>query len=392
MITTTLVRGPRIGGLERSLAERAAIVALAAHGSPETAARLGMDVGPMPSDSSVDEKLSRHFRRLVRHRGAISNVEIIDVRDGGGRRIAIPIAPGQYAFLPFPPPPAFPLRNLAFYLSLIAIGATAIAVYAANRMMRPLRMLESTIAKVGPDGTIPQMPEKGAPEIRATAQIINRLTARLNAVTESRMRLVAAAGHDLRTPMTRMRLRTEFIEDEDERAAWLKDINELDRIADSAIRLVREEVSSDVREPVDLGGLVREIAAELGDLGMSVQLRPMDRAEIVAPPFAMKRALRNLMINAATHGGGAEVGLRSDRHGIIIAIEDNGPGIPGALIERVFEPFFRVDEGRRQFHPGAGLGFAIAREIITRNGGRLTIENRLAGGLRQTVSFDPAPA
>ena len=106
------------------------------------------------------------------------------------------------------------------------------------------------------------------------------------------MRLVAAAGHDLRTPMTRMRLRTEFIEDEEERAAWLKDINELDRIADSAIRLVREEVSSDPKEPVDLGGLVREIATELGDLGMSVKLKPMDRAEIVVPPFAMKRALQ----------------------------------------------------------------------------------------------------
>lgn len=392
VITTTLVRGPRIGGLERALAERATIVALAAHGSPDAAARLGVDVGPMPPGSVVDEHLSRRLRRMVRHRGVASNVEVVARPDGEERRIAIPIAPGRYAFLPFPPPPAFPLRNLAFYLSLIAIGATAIAVYAANRMMRPLRMLESTIANVGPDGIIPHMPERGAPEIRATAQIINRLTARLNAVTESRMRLVAAAGHDLRTPMTRMRLRTEFIEDNEERAAWLKDINELDRIADSAIRLVREEVSSDPKEPVDLGGLVREIATELGDLGMSVKLKPMDKAEIVVPPFAMKRALRNLIINAATHGGGAEVGLRSDSQGIIIAIEDNGPGIPGALIERVFEPFFRVDEGRRQFHPGAGLGFAIAREIITRNGGRLTIENRLAGGLCQTVSFDPVPA
>ena len=392
VITTTLVRGPRISGLERSLAERAAIIALAADGSPDAAGRLGVEVGPMPPHAVVDPHLSRHFRRLVRHRGAVSNVEIVTAPDGGGRRVAIPIAPGRFAFLPFPPPPAFPLRNLAFYLSLIAIGVTGIAVYAANRMMRPLRMLDSTIARLGPDGIIPHMPEQGAPEIRATARTINRLTARLNAVTESRMRLVAAAGHDLRTPMTRMRLRTEFIEDEEERAAWLKDIDELDRIADSAIRLVREEVSSDPKEPVELDGLVREIATELGDLGMSVGLRPLDRAEIVAPPFAMKRALRNLIINAATHGGGAEVGLRCDGKGIIIVIEDHGPGIPGGLIERVFEPFFRVDEARRQFHPGAGLGLAIAREIITRNGGRLTIENRLAGGLCQTVSFDARKA
>ena len=98
------------------------------------------------------------------------------------------------------------------------------------------------------------------------------------------MRLVAAAGHDLRTPMTRMRLRAEFLEDDEDRATWLKDLDELDRIADSAIRLVREEVSSDPREPVDLGGLLREIVAELGDLGMPVALKPIDRAEVVAPP------------------------------------------------------------------------------------------------------------
>lgn len=389
-ITTTLVRGPRVSGLERAVAERAAIVALAAKGSPEAAARIGVRVGPMPPDAVADDHLSRRMRRLVRHRGAISDIRVIAAPNGDRRQIAIPVSADRYAFLPFPPPPAFPLRNLAFYLSLIAVGVTGVAVYIANRMMRPLRMLDSAVAELGPDGKFPHMPETGAPEIRATAATINRLGARLNAVTESRMRLVAAAGHDLRTPMTRMRLRTEFIEDEEERASWLKDINELDRIADSAIRLVREEVSSDPRESLALDDLVREIVTELDDLGMSVSARTLDTARIVAPPFAMKRAIRNLVINAATHGGGAEVGIRADDKSIVVVIEDNGPGIPANMIERVFEPFFRVDEARRKFHPGAGLGFAIAHEIITRNGGRLTIENRLEGGLRQTVGFHPA--
>jgi len=387
-ITTTLVRGPRISGLERSLAQRTAMIVLAAENAPDAVQRLGVEVGPMRPGDRVDDELTRHIRWLVKHEGAVSDVEVVTAPNGGLRRVAIPLNHDLYAFLPFPPPPDFPLRHLAFYLSLIAVGVTGIAVYAANRMTQPLRMLESTIARLGPDGIIPHIPETGAPEIQATAATINRLTTRLNAVTESRMRLVAAAGHDLRTPMTRMRLRTEFIEDDEERASWMKDIDELDRIADSAIRLVREEVSSDPQEPVAIDGLVREIATELGDLGMPVKVHAMDEAEVVVAPFAMKRALRNLVINAATHGGGAEVGLRSSEKGTIIAIEDNGPGIPGALMDRVFEPFFRVDEARRQFHPGAGLGFAIAREIITRNGGRLTIENRLAGGLRQTVSFD----
>lgn len=388
-ITTNLLRGPRISGLERSMADKAVIVARAIDGSPEAARRLGIRVGPLPPEAVTDEEETRNMHWLVRHRGSDATVRIIETREGRAMRMAIGVGPGQWAFVSYPRPPAVPIKPLAFYLSLVALGVTGIAVYAATMMTRPLRILDETIATLGPDGSLPHLEETGAPEIRATAKTINRLSKRLNAAMESRMRLVAAAGHDLRTPMTRMRLRAEFSSEED-RAAWLKDIDELDRIADSAIRLVREEANPDAHERVALDVLVGDVAEELRSLGLPVEIGASEPATILATPFALKRAIRNLVNNAATHGGGATVEIRNRGRDCLVLIEDNGPGIPEALIDRVFEPFFRVDEGRRQFHPGAGLGFAIAREIVDRNGGDLVIENRPAGGLRQSVRFQPA--
>ncbi|MND80969.1 Osmolarity sensor protein EnvZ [compost metagenome] len=207
------------------------------------------------------------------------------------------------------------------------------------------------------------------------------------------MRLVAAAGHDLRTPMTRMRLRAEFIENDEERAKWLADLEELDAIADSAILLVREEVSQDSVQTIDLAALLGEIVVELSDLGHAGALdftEPDTAMTIRAAPLALKRALRNLMLNAVTHGKKAHIDLTEDDSEIVVTIRDEGPGIPQELIGRVFEPFFRVDLARRKSIPGVGLGLAIAREIIERFGGRITIANHKKQGLIQTVIFNRA--
>jgi len=250
-------------------------------------------------------------------------------------------------------------------------------------------VLEDAVAAVGSDGLLPQVPETGSASMRATARALNRLSARLKGAMESRMRLVAAAGHDLRTPMTRMRLRAEFLPEE-EREAWLRDLDELDRIADDAIRLVREEVDPGAEEAVSLDRLIREIATELGDTGLKVATGPLTGGTVRAAPLALKRALRNLIVNAATHGGGAFVGTSAVAGSVIVTIEDEGPGIPEELLARVFEPFFRVDPARRKSVPGAGLGLAIAREIITRFGGTIAIANRQPHGLRQTVRLPAA--
>jgi signal transduction histidine kinase len=201
------------------------------------------------------------------------------------------------------------------------------------------------------------------------------------------MRLLAAAGHDLRTPITRMRLRAEFVEDDEERGLWLSDLDELERIADSAILLVREESGKAAPETVWLDRLVADVARELKDQNLDVTVIEAQPVSVRANRLGLARALRNLMINAATHGRRARVRVEGGGRNARVIIEDEGPGIPPELLGQVFEPFFRVDPGRRQNIPGAGLGLTIAREIVQRAGGDIKISNRTGGGLKQVVEL-----
>ncbi len=288
-------------------------------------------------------------------------------------------------------PHGAPWRRLLGWLLVITVGATAVAIFAANRMVRPLVFLENAVASVGPDGVMPELPERGPAEVRATAQALNTLSGRLKQAMESRMRLVAAAGHDLRTPITRMRLRAEFVEDDEDRSKWLNDLDELERIADSAIMLVREETGADASEPIRLDKLVESICTELIEQEFDVTYSSAHEVTVRASRLKLNRALRNLIINAATHGVRARVSVGGDGKTAQVAIEDDGPGIPEEIIGQVFEPFFRADPARRQNVAGAGLGLTIAHEIVTRAGGTIRIVNRPGGGLLQTVSLPEAP-
>ena len=275
---------------------------------------------------------------------------------------------------------------MAAWMGLVVLCVIAISLVMAYRVTRPFAVLEKAVGSVGLDGVLPHVPETGSRETIETAMMLNRLSERLRGAMESRMRLVAAAGHDFRTPMTRMRLRAEFL-DEEERASWLKDIDELERIADSAIGLVREEVSEAQREPVRLDDMLATEVQELARHGYHLALGRLDRATLPLPPLAMRRALRNLLINAATHGKSATAELLATPESATIIIRDEGPGIPDDLLARVFEPFFRAAPGRMQTIPGAGLGLALAAEIVERSGGTLTIRNRSSRGLEQSISF-----
>jgi signal transduction histidine kinase len=304
--------------------------------------------------------------------------------------VSIPMGNQGWFLMPISdlPPQGTPWRGIMRWLALITVGATVIAMFAASRMVKPLVLLENTLASVGPDGNLPTLPERGPAEVRVTARALNSLSSRLRKAVDSRMRLVAAAGHDLRTPITRMRLRAEFVGDEEDRLLWLHDLDELERIADSAILLVREEIGKGAPETLRLDDLVADIATELKDQDLDVTVAGSEPVSVRAGRLGLARALRNLMINAATHGRGARVTVGGDGNGRAkVIIEDEGPGIPPELIDQVFEPFFRADPARRQNIAGAGLGLTIAREIVQRAGGDIKISNRDGGGLRQVVEL-----
>jgi signal transduction histidine kinase len=322
-------------------------------------------------------------------RSAGSDLEVVVMQPTGTTR---PVASVKLksGWLAIPVPDRHRREQVLFALAgwflLVAIGVVGVALWFSYRITRHLAVLERVAATIDADGVLPRLPETGPAELRATARALNTMTARLKNAVESRMRLVAAAGHDLRTPMTRMRLRAEFLDEED-RSMWLNDLEELDHIADSAIQLVREETQREKSQLLRVDEVVREICKDLSSMQASVTIMKMEPVTISSAPLALTRAVRNLVINAATHGGGAFVTVGLENNAALITIDDEGPGIPEQSLSRVFEPFFRVDPARRKSAPGAGLGLAIAKEIVERHGGKLTLQNRSPKGLRQKIIF-----
>jgi signal transduction histidine kinase len=345
---------------------------------------------PEPSPGELRENATERLRAELASRGHELPVSITRKDWTAPLVVSIPIGSKGWLLMPISdlPPQRKPWYGLLKWLALITVGVTAIAVFTAHRMVQPLVLLENAVQSVGPDAILPLLPERGPAEVRATARALNSLSSRLRKAIESRMRLLAAAGHDLRTPITRMRLRAEFVEDDEERSLWLSDLDELERIADSAILLVREESGKAAPETVWLDRLVADVAGELKNQNLDVTVTEAKPVSVRANRLGLARALRNLMINAATHGRSARVRVEgSEGAKAQVIVEDEGPGIPPELLGQVFEPFFRVDPGRRQNIAGAGLGLTIAREIVQRAGGDIKISNRKDGGLKQVVEL-----
>lgn len=345
-----------------------------------------VNIQQTPAGGDVEANLTAWLRDALKDRGAPRDVVVS--RKDDLPMLSIPVDRGWIVMqIPDLPPRGGVFNLLLIWLAVIALGALAVALFFANRMVKPLVLLERAIESVGPDALLPELAIEGPAEVRVAAKALNSLSGRLKVAMDSRMRLVAAAGHDLRTPITRMRLRAEFVEDEEDRVMWLKDIDELGRIADSAILLVREESGKSAPESLRLDMLIFELVDELRTLSYDVTIiRSMD-VLVRANRTGLSRAFRNLIINAATHGNRARVAVQCAPSEVIVVICDDGPGIPPDMLGRVFEPFFRANLARTKHFDGAGLGLTIANEIVQRAGGTITIENAPLRGLIQTVKL-----
>jgi signal transduction histidine kinase len=368
-----------------SMAEQVGLLEQVVHVAPTL-----VTIQREPAGGEIAADLTAWLRDALKARGTPRDVVVS--RKNDLPLLSIPVDQGWIVTqIPDLPPQGGLFNLLLMWHSLIALGSLAVALFFANRMVKPLVVLERAIESVGPDALLPELPIAGPAEVRVTAKALNSLSSRLKAAMESRMRLVAAAGHDLRTPITRMRLRAEFVEDDDDRAMWLKDIDELDRIADSAILLVREESGKSTPEPLRLDMLISELVEELRKLSYDVTLTRSTAGIVRANRTSLNRAFRNLIINAATHGKRARVAVECGPSWVIVVIADDGPGIPPDMIGQVFEPFFRANRARTKHFDGAGLGLTIANEIVQRAGGSITIENGPLRGLLQTVKLPAEP-
>jgi signal transduction histidine kinase len=344
-------------------------------------------IKPEPASGDLLEEMTQQLRSALQRRKIFTPVAVTQSSETFWPAASIAIPGRGWLVIPVFIPPMPPAEVLPLLFGWIVVGTAVVAIVLAYRLMQPLALIEKSLAKINPSGELPMLVETGPADIRATARAINLLSSRLNSATESRMRLIAAAGHDFRMPMTRMRLRAEFL-DEPYREKFLADIEELDHIADSAIRLVHEEMPDRNGDAVRLDVLISDVIVELQELQLNVSAVGTEAVQVKAKPLSLKRAIRNLLINAATHGGGATVIVRRESRSALIEIADHGPGIPEAFLTRAFEPFFRLERARSM--AGTGLGLAIANEIIQRNRGHLTLTNRPGGGLLQTIELPAA--
>jgi signal transduction histidine kinase len=278
--------------------------------------------------------------------------------------------------------------------SYISLGITAltlslIALVTARRIARPLRQLAQAAEHLGRGEQVAPVPECGPQDVRRTAEAFNRMQTRLRRFVEDRTRMLAAIGHDLRTPLTSLRLRAEFVSDDETREKLLGTIEEMQAMTEATLVFAREEATGEATRTVDLAALLESLCADLADLGWKVDFAEAAPLAYRCRPDALRRALRNLIENAVRYGEQARVALGSWADGIEITIDDDGPGIPAQDLERVFQPFVRLELSRNRATGGVGLGLAIARGIIRAHGGDIVLANR-PHGLRALIRLPRA--
>lgn len=275
--------------------------------------------------------------------------------------------------------------------ALVSLAATLIAtaiagVIIARRIARPLGALAAAAERLGRGETVPPLEQmRGPDEVRRAAVAFNRMSERLHRFVRDRTRMLAAISHDLRTPITSLRLRVELIDDAEARTRMLETLEELAATAEATLTFAREEAGEETRL-VDLSSLVESVCEDIAALGNApVHFAPSDKLPYACRSAGLRRAVRNLVENAVAYGGGARVALERDEHDIRIVVEDDGPGVPDGDLERVFEPFVRLEGSRNRRTGGVGLGLSIARSIARAHGGEIVLANRPAGGLRASI-------
>jgi signal transduction histidine kinase len=310
---------------------------------------------------------------------------------GGFRnlQVAVPLPDGQWLSFATALPESGSAFSRQFLLSMgiMALVILAVSVWAVRRVTAPLGALSAAAERLGNDLNASPMPETGTVETRQASHAFNTMQAQLRGLIENRTRILAAISHDLRTPLTLLRLRAENVENHQERDKMLATIAEMDSMVGTTLQFARDETATELRRPTDITALTQSIADDMADAGLPVQMQPAEPVVYDCRPDALKRAIRNLLDNAVKYGKAATVAMQTTPKAIEIIIDDEGPGIPEQYLSRVFDPFYRLEASRSRETGGVGLGLAIAQSIVQAHRGELVLSNRPVGGLRAQISL-----
>jgi signal transduction histidine kinase len=279
--------------------------------------------------------------------------------------------------------------NLFVNLTLLVLLLVVALYVAARNITRPLSDLARAADSVGRQVRPAQLEERGARELRDAARAFNTMQDRLRRYLDSRTRVLAAMSHDLKTPLTRLRLQVEALDDPAMQARIGAQLDEMESMVREALSLFRGLDDGEPAAPVDIDTLLAQLRAEFTDMGAAVTVSGRSLQPYVGKPQALKRCLTNLVANAVKFGTRADITLE-DGAELVIRVRDAGPGIPEEELERVFEPFYRLESSRNRDSGGTGLGLSIARDIAQSHGGSLTLHNLPGEGLEARLTLPRA--
>ncbi|MCP5411069.1 MAG: HAMP domain-containing protein [Alphaproteobacteria bacterium] len=288
------------------------------------------------------------------------------------------------------PTPDWPVEIMVAAVIAVLVASAGAAVM-AGRVVRPLSELTGAAAAMADGSGRPHVVEQGPDDVRNAAAAFNAMAEKVTRTLESQRHLLSAVGHDLRTPITAMRINLEFIEDSELRDGLMRNLDELQALTEQVLAAARG-TGGETKRNVDLSALVESLCADLDDLGEPVHWAGHAAAPISCRPNEIRRALRNVVENAVAYGNKADVRITGNAEGYEIVVEDEGPGIPESDRQRVFEPFVRLESSRNEATGGTGLGLSLVKAIVEGHGGAVVLENRKQGGLRVRMQLPRMPA
>ncbi len=399
---------------ERTIDRSVAVAATASQVSPESRlavmrfmsrldwrfreTKAGYDTKPMtPEEAALAKKLAdglpeHHPRKksvIVHLHEAISNIpeELRPVNAATAKpgtdviQTIVPLdANTSISGVLLRPTPDWPVEIIV--AAIVAILATSLgAGLVARRVVRPLSELTTAAAAMAGGSGPPHVAEQGPADVRNAAAAFNTMAERVTRTLESQRHLLSAVGHDLRTPLTAMRINLEFVPDEELREGLMRNLEELQALTEQVLAAAKGAGGEKPRQ-VDLSALVESLVTDLDELGEPVTWSAHAPAPISCRPNEIKRAVRNLVENAVAYGHKAQVRISDAGDGYDVLVEDEGPGIPESERQRVFEPFVRLEGSRNELTGGTGLGLTLVKAIAEGHGGEVQLEDRPGGGLR----------
>jgi signal transduction histidine kinase len=278
----------------------------------------------------------------------------------------------------------WPLRSVFILATMISLLA-GLSIWAIARLTAPLQAFAAAATRLGTDVNAEPIPERGPADVRGAVRAFNDMQTRLQRFIEDRTQMLAAVSHDLRTPITRLRLRAEYVESRSQRSKFLADLDEMEHMITGVLSFAKEDARSEPTVTVDLGAMVHSICDDLNDRGFDVSFDANRRLPYLCRPLSIRRCFTNLLNNALKYGERADVSLEVSAGNLIVRIDDRGPGIPQELREDAFRPFYRLEQSRNRETGGSGLGLTVARTIARAHGGDVTLSEAPGGGLRATV-------